>query len=377
MPNMGNVMGIIFSNTHDASIQELTKIRTLGSVPFGGRYRMIDFPLSNMVNSGITKVAVIAKSNYLSLLDHLKSGREWDLLRKNGGLCVLPPFSRTGMGMYRGSLEALAGAKGYIEETMAKYIVLTDCDVIANVDYRTAVEAHEKSDAEVTAVYFEDVCDSEKLKNKTVYEIGDDNRINSILINPITSGAEKKSNFAANMYIMNTKFLLDIINESSAKNLISFEIDILQHRVSKYIIKGYKYTGYYQQINTMLDYFNANMNMLETSNREQVFLSATPIYTKIRDEAPVKYGLESSVKNSLIADGCVIDGTVENCIIFRGVTIGKGAKVKNSIIMQDTIIGKKCEISYAITDKDVTVADYRSLQGSESYPVYINKGANV
>lgn len=378
MPNMGNVMGIIYANSHDESLHELTTVRTMGSVPFGGRYRMIDFPLSNMVNSGITTVGVITRSNYLSLLDHLKSGREWDLFRKDGGLRVLPPYSRAGTGMYRGSMEALIGAGGFIRETKADYVVMSDCDVVANIDYRTIVDSHIKSGADITAVYFKESCAGSTLRNKTTFKLDEDGRVTEMLINPEIFGNEKREyNISADMYVIGKDFLNGIISEAAAKNLISFETDVLQRRVSEIVIKGFEYTGAYEHIDTILEYFNANMNMLDSEKRMKIFLSETPIYTKVRDEAPVKYGLDSDVKNSLIADGCIIEGSVENCILFRGVTIGKGSKVSNSIIMQGTTIGENCQINYTITDKDVTVEANRSLQGSEKYPVCINKGANV
>ena len=376
MANMGNVMGIIFANAHDEDMHDLTKTRTMGSVPFGGRYRLIDFPLSNMVNSGIMSVGVITRSNYLSLLDHLQSGREWDLLRKDGGLAVLPPFSRAETGKYRGSMEALVGASSYIAETKAKYVVMTDCNVVANIDYRKIVSAHKKSGADITAVYFREECKGESVEKKTVYGLGADGRISEILIRP-KNFADGTYNISANMFVMSKEFLMNIIDEAASKNLINFEIDFLQHRVNEFNIFGYEYDGYYEQLDSTMDYFKANMDMLDTETRNKLFLPYTPIYTKIRDEAPVKYGIDSNVTNSLIADGCVIEGTVENCILFRGVTVGKGAIVKNSIIMQDTVIGKGCEINYTISDKDVNIEDQRVLQGSAHYPVFINKGTVI
>lgn len=376
MANMGNVMGIIFANTHEEDMHDLTKLRTVGSVPFGGRYRLIDFPLSNMVNSGIMNVGVITKSNYLSLLDHLQSGREWDLLRKDGGLVVLPPFSRAEAGKFKGSLAALAGAIGYITDIKAEYVVMSDSNIIANMDYREFVEAHKKSGADVTAVYFREQCTGDDVLKRTIYGIGADGRINEVLIRP-KNFADGEYAVSANIFVLGKKFFEDIINEAAAKNLIDFEIDFLQKRINDFNIRGYEYKGYYDQLDSVLDYFKANMNMLNADIRSKLFLPFTPIYTKIRDEAPVKYGIDSSVTNSLIADGCIVEGTVENCILFRGVTIGKGAIIKNSIIMQDTVIGNGCEINYTISDKDVTIADQRVLQGSEQYPVFINKGTVI
>lgn len=376
MANMGNVMGIIFANSHDENMHDLTKLRTVGSVPFGGRYRLIDFALSNMVNSGIMNVGVLTRSNYLSLLDHLQSGREWDLLRKDGGLMVLPPFSKAEAGKYRGTLEALAGAIGYIKETKAEYVVMSDSNIIASIDFREMVEAHKKSGADVTAVYFNKECTAQEVSKKTVYDFGIDGRLCQVLKNP-NNLPDGKYMVSANIFVMSKEFLVNIIEDAAAKSLLYFETDFLQPRASEFNIFGYEFSGYYHQLNSVLDYYKASMAMLDSEARAEIFRPYQPVYTKIRDEAPVKYGIDSNVKNSLIADGCVIEGTVENSILFRGVTVGKGAIIKNSIIMQDTTIGKGCEISYTISDKDVVIEDRRALQGSEHYPVFINKGTVI
>jgi glucose-1-phosphate adenylyltransferase len=368
------VLGIIFANMHENTISDLTKERTMGSVMFGGRYRLIDFTLSNMVNSGVDEVGVITKSNYQSLLDHLGSGREWDLARKKGGLHLLPPFSHVQSGMYRGRLEALYGVSDFIMHSDADYIIMSDCDVITSMDYTPIIEQHIEKKADITVVYANDVIDIETARRCTVLGLNSEGRINDVLINPSISGA---ANISLNTFIVSKNFLKNLILEGASRSLYSFEEDILQARTHEYNIMGYCHKNYFDKISSMVSYYNANMDLLDSSKRALLFPENAPVYTKIRDNPPAKYAIGAEVKNSLVADGCIIEGSVENSILFRGAKIGKGAVVKNSINMQDSVIGSKCEINCVITDKIVKITDGRMLTGSKNYPLYIGKGAVI
>lgn len=374
MSSNRSVLGLIFSNMHESTIPDLTKERTMGSVLFGGRYRLIDFPLSNMVNSGIDEVGVITKSNYQSLLDHLGSGSEWDLARKIGGLHLLPPFSHVQSGMYRGRLEALYGVWNFIKTSNADYVVLSDCDVITSVDFSKVVEYHIETGADITSVYAKDVITSEQAQNATVFSINDDGRVVDVLLNPHISGA---CNISLNMFVLSKEFLKNIVLEAASKSLYSFEQAILQGRTHEYRIMAYRHDGFFCKITSMETFYKANMSLLNSDNRSKLFPENSPVFTKVRDNPPAKFAIGASVKNSLIGDGCIIEGTVENCVIFRGVKIGKGAVVKNSILMQDTVIGAKCDINNVITDKNVKIGDMRMLTGSQNYPLFLGKGAVI
>lgn len=376
MANMSNVLGLIFANMHELTVTDLTKNRAMASIPFGARYRLIDFPLSNMVNSGISNVGVVTKSNYQSLLDHIGSGDEWDLSRKTGGLHFLPPYSNnySNGGLYRGRLEALAGVEGFIRNAHADYVLLTDCDCVANVDYKKIVDFHEEKGADITVVYGRSVFTPEQTKTRTILSVKDDGAVSDVLIRPDMAG---EFNASMNIFVMSKEFLMKIINESMSRNLYSFEIDILQHRLSEFKVYGYRFDGYYSQIDGIQAYYQANMDLMSKEVRTELFNLDDPIYTKVRDDAPAVYGLEASAKNSLIADGCIIEGTVENSVLFRGVKVGKGAVIKNCILMQDAVVGDKCELNYVIADKKVKVGNYRSLCGTVDYPVFVNKNSVV
>lgn len=372
--NMGNVLGLVFANMHDTTLGDMTKNRTIGSVMFGGRYRLIDFPLSNMVNSGISEVGVITKSNYQSLLDHLGSAREWDLARKKGGLYILPPFGNVESTLYRGRIEALYGAMSFIKHSRAKYVILSDCDVVTNIDYKPIVAAHIESGADITAVAHTGVYSSDDIKTSTVFNVDADKNVTSVLINPDISGTCTTS---LNVFVMSMDFLIETVNDAMARGNVSFERNILQEKCRELKIKIYEYDNYFSKLNSPESYFKSNMALLEPENARKLFVPKRSIYTKVSDNAPVKYDLDSKVSNSLIADGCIIEGEVENSVLFRGVKVGKGAKVKNCILMQGTVVGDNAELNYLITDKNVSICENHILTSSPQYPMYVGKGASV
>lgn len=372
--NMGNVVGLVFANMHDTTLGDMTKNRTMGSVMFGGRYRLIDFPLSNMVNSGISEVGVITKSNYQSLLDHLGSAREWDLARKKGGLYILPPFGNVESTLYRGRIEALYGAMSFIKHSRAKYVILSDCDVVTNIDYKPIVAAHIESGADITAVAHTGVYSSDDIKTSTVFNVDADKNVTSVLINPDISGTCTTS---LNVFVMSMDFLIETVNDAMARGNVSFERNILQEKCRELKIKIYEYDNYFSKLNSPESYFKSNMALLEPENARKLFVPKRSIYTKVSDNAPVKYDLDSKVSNSLIADGCIIEGEVENSVLFRGVKVGKGAKVKNCILMQGTVVGDNAELNYLITDKNVSICENHILTSSPQYPMYVGKGASV
>ena len=301
-----NVLGIIYASTYDQSLPELTNMRTMGSVPFGGRYRLIDFPLSNMVNSGISKVGVITKSNYRSLMDHLGTGKPWDLSRKREGMFILPPFNSAedSGGLFANRIDALIGCASFISSSTNEYVLLCDCNTICNIDLNLLFDAHEQSGADITAAYCHGTVPA--LSNTMTFDLDSDGRIKEIAI-----------------------------------------------------------------------FYDANMALLDLGNRSELFCRERPVYTKVRDEVPAIYGLGADVKNSLIADGCKIEGKVENSILFRGVTIGKDAVVKNSIIMQGAYVGSGATLNSVIMDKISIIKPDKSLCGTDTFPVYVGKGIVV
>lgn len=361
-------VGVIFSNIHDENIPELSRHRTMASIPFGGRYRLIDFALSNMVNSGITTVGIVTKNNYQSLIDHLGSGKDWDLARKDGGVILLPPYSDETDVPYTSRLEALKGITGFLNRRKEEYVVISDCDGISHLNIADILRFHEQRQADITMVYHAETDVSSKYYiTLTPDETG---RIKDLKINPNTKGLVNRY---VNVMIMSREFLINTIQNAVTHGLSSFGRDILAKNLDTIKIYGYEFNGYYAGIDSIQTYYSHSMELLDKDIRNELF-GARDIYTKVRDSAPSKYIEGASVKNSLISDGCVIEGTVENCILFRGVTVGKGSVIKNSIIMQDTSIGANVQLDCVITDKNVAIRDRRHLAGCAELPYFISKG---
>ncbi len=369
-------LGIIFANMHDSNMGELTKARSMGSLPFGGRYRLIDFCLSALVGAGVTKVGVIAKSNYHSLMDHLGNGREWDLARKNEGLSILPPYraAQETETLYHGRNQALYNALYYIKASAVGNVVLCDCDHVANVDLNAAIEEHERTNADVTMVCYEGRPDAdEPFKSCVVVRPDDGGRVREMMIDRFTDGCV----MSMNMFIVNKDKLVEMIEDAMSRLLVFFERDVLLKNIDTLDVRCFLHKGFVRRIYSLKSYYDANMALLKRENLRQLFDPLRPIYTKVRDEAPVRYGLNAKVKDAFVADGCIIEGEVKSSVLFRGVNVAAGARIENSIVMQDAVIGENAELRWVITDKIVHVGENRTLCGHSSYPVYIAKASVV
>ncbi len=367
-----NCLGLVFANMHDIDLNELTENRTTGSIPFGARYRLIDFALSNMVNSGISTVGIITKHNFASLMDHLGSGRNWDLARKRGGLVILPPYGRPGTGVYDGRLEALCNAKGWLQKRSEEYIVISDSNVVANINFSEVVDYHEKMGADVTMIY----------KKTETDGIGGEFHVIETENGSVTDIVREKGKkgvikLSLDIIVMKREDVIELCTEAQKYSLTSFSGDFIRKNVGKKKIIGYEFNGFSETVNSMKSYYDANMALLTCENREGLFLSEKPVYTKVRDDFPASYGLEAKAENSLIADGCIIEGTVENSVLFRGVTVAKGAVVRKSILMQGTYVGENSRLDCVVTDKNVKITEESTLSGSKNYPVYFSKGKTV
>ena len=366
-------VGIIFSNIHDKNVPELVRVRTLGSIPFAGRYRLIDFPLSNMVNSGIDTVGIITKSNYQSLMDHVGSGKDWDLARKDGGLIFLPPFGDSkGSSLYNSRLEALKGITSFLFRADEEYVVMTDCDSVCRLNYNDVIEYHIRNHADITLVYKKQKPDSYE-EHATTFDINDEGRIQNISYKP---SSKEEENVFINVFVMKKSLLQNIVMDSISQNKNRFMTDIIIPNLKSMKIMAYEHNGFYAGITSLQAYFESNLAMLDSANRHELFGDRS-VFTKIRDSAPTKYGNSSIIKNSMIADGCVIEGEVENSIIFRNVKVARGTKVKNCIIMQNTVLGENCSLNCIIADKNVTIKDKVVLSGNDNHPFYLGKGIMI
>lgn len=370
-----NALGIIFPNGYDSLVPELVAERLMASIPFAGRYRMVDFVLSSMVNCGIDNVSVIVRKNYHSLMDHLGSGRAWDLTRKNSGLNIVPPFAEKTVKVYNGRVEALASILDFLKDQKEKYVIMSEANIAANFDFKAMLNAHIESGADLTLAYAQEEIPKGLIKpfdiNKDLYYTLDieDGRVKEIQINPETPGVQ---NLSMNIYIMDRELLISQVSAAFVRGHVYFERDIVAPQLDKLNVQAYKFTGYLARISSMKSYFDENMKLLEDENLDALF-GSNHIYTKIRDDNPTRYMEGARADNIMAADGCIIEGEVENSILFRGVKVGRGAKVKNCVLMQDTVIEPGAELEYIISDKDVTITADKKLKGTDSFPVYVAK----
>ncbi len=367
-----NVLGIVFSYAERENLRELTKIRTLSSVPFGGKYRIIDFILSNFVNSGIHEVSIITRNNYHSLIDHLGAGKEWDLTRKIGGLRILSPFSNPGgtdNGTYLGTIDALSKNMHSIKRSMAEYVILTGSSFVCSMNYHDILKSHIERNADITAIYAKST-ESELPVGIPLLRMDEQERVYELCYYNDDCDLQNIP-FSLGTFIMRKSLLESLIADSIAFGHYDFYRDIIQRLSHNLNIRGYEYKKNIFEISSVSGYMKENMRLLSDDIRQQTF--ETPVYTKIKDSVPVQYCSGCQVFNSIISDGCRIEGTVRNSILSRGVVIGKGAEIKNSIIMQNTEIMRNVTLNYVILDKDVIVRESRQLVGHETYPVVIEK----
>ncbi len=366
-----SALGIIFSNIHDENLAELTRGRTMGSVPFGGRYRLIDFALSNMVNSKITKVGVITKSNYQSLMDHLGSGKDWDLARKNGGIIILPPFGAAeSEALYKTRLEALKGIRSFLTRSREEYVVMCDCDSVYRADFNEIINLSNKKNFDIIMMT-KRIEEGENLPSDgTFVKTDKDGRITQLMTKP---DKEKGTSLFLNVYILKKSLLENLISDAAARGYKHFTGEVLAGRLKELRIYSYDFEGYFASINSLAGYYEESLALLKAPVRKELF-GDRGVYTKVRDSAPTKYGVGAVVNDSLIADGCVIEGEVYGSVLFRGVKVGRGTVIKNSILFQDAVTGENCELSCVIADKNVTIRDRRTLSGCELQPYFIAKG---
>ena len=373
--------GIIFANLNDKNIPELTAVRTQASVPFGGRYRLVDFVLSSMVNAGIKDVNVIISYNYQSLVDHLGSGKDWDLARRTGGLRVLTPYiasySTRGTSRYDTRLDALYTISDALAKTKDELLVIADADAIYNLDLNDMIARHKESGADMTFAVKRMTLSGNQSEQYNLYSSDAEGNLTEVAAHP--KYIEGEWDVSMNLWIANRTFLLSAIQDAAAHGYDSLTKGIVARYMNRADIKVYRYDGFFACNTCLEDYFATSMQLTtDKEMRDGLFSEKNrPIITKVRNSPSTQYVEGSSVKNSMIADGCVIEGTVENCILFRGVRIGKGSVVKNCILFQDTMVGEGSSLSCVITDKNVSIRHGVTLSGHPSKPFYIDKNKMI
>lgn len=371
-----NAVGIVFSNIRDQQVPEITKQRIMASVPFGGRYRLIDFVLSNMTNSGINKVGIITKRNQQNMLDHIGTGKAWDMARKRGGIRVIQPDGDENEDFIRidSRLDTLKGIMYYLNKVDEDFVVLSDCDIVCNISYAEILKTHRDSHADVTILYKKMLEDNKSRLKRSILHLNENNRITNIVR---TAHLKKGDALFLGTMIFQKDFLKSHIMIALNKGY-SRILDYWADHTDMFLVNGFEFKEYFAYIDSLESYLQCNLDLLKLDVREDLFRKPyRPIYTSVNDSSPTKYGEEAKVENSIIADGCIINGTVRNSVIFRGVRIEKGATVSNSIVMQDSEIGFNAVLNHIVTDKNVMIGENRMLCGHETHPFFIGKGSVI
>lgn len=372
---MNNIIGIINNTKEDNQLKDITKNRSIAAVPFGGRYRLIDFVLSNMVNSGIENVGILVQSNYRSLLTYIRSPREWDLDRKKDGLFMLPPDNtKNPFPIARGDLEILHNNLGYIDNSKQEYVIISGVNIICNINYLEAVKYHEENGNDITVIYKEVEDDKGEFFDCSTIDTDEYGRVIDMQV-----GNSKKrfTKVCLEMFILKKSLLLDITNRCISRGRYDFIKDGVIKNIKRLNIFSYPFAGYIAHINSVSSYYKHNMELLDSNIREELFANSNPIYAKARDQAPARYLKDSCVRNSLISNGCIIEGRVEGSILFRSVKIKKGAVIKNCIVMTDCVVEENAVLENVIMDKNVRITTGKHIRGSIDYPVIIEKKALI
>lgn len=371
---MLDVMGVINLGNEQDSLKELTYFRNQASVPFGGRYRLIDFTLSNMVNSGVRDIAILTMKKYRSLMDHLGTGKDWELDRKRGGLFILPPSYYYTDQEYLGDLQNFYEHLDFLLRGNQQYVIITGGSIVANIDYRPIFYFHQQNESDITLIYKE-------IENSALQtglkKIGVDEEGRVVKITDENGSFSDRKKVYMDMMIMKKSLLLNLI-ESCAKNRkCNLLKDGIISNLDELKVYGYPYKGYMANINSINSYYQHSLQLISENAWKELFYQPRLIYTKIKNEPPAKYLENSSVRNSLIVNGSVIEGRVENSIIFRGVKVGKGAYIKNSIILQKSDIGENAIIENAILDKKVKVMANKEIRGTLENPYVVPKRLTI
>ena len=369
-----NVMGIIFTN--DASLGELTDKRTMASLPFGGRYRQVDWALSNLTCAGVRHIGIISRHSYHSLMNHIGDGEEWGLELAEGGLEFLTPYAQSTVGTYRGKLESLKNAMDFLRfgSDPDELVVLTDSAILSNIDLRKVIDAHVASGKDITVVTKAGVCNGEKLIDLAVKV--EDGEIKDMVVD---FAADSEYLASMDIFVMNKQWLIKNVTEMIARDKFHMDRDLVLGGWNRGVItvNVYEFDGIAMYNESVEEYYANTMSLISKKVRQDIFNGAHPIYTKVRDRVPTYYGEDCEVENCIVADGCILEGEAKNCVLFREVTIGKDAEVEDCILFNNAAIGEGAELKYVILDKDVTVTPGAKIIGTKNCPIVVKRGETV
>ena len=367
-------MGIIFAN--DGTIGSLTEKRTMASLPFGGRYRQVDFALSNLSAAGVRHVGIITRHSYQSLMHHVGSGEEWGMELEEGGLEFLTPYAMSRTDNYRGKLESLYSAMSFLEYGEEdEHVFMIDSAILSNIDLNDVLACHIASGCDVTVVTKDGIANGTKQLDLAL-KLDAEGKILDMAVDYVAP-----ADYVASMdiFVLSKKWLVKQVKEHIAHNLYHMDRDLVlgQWQKGNISVNVYQFKGAAMYNESVEEYFTNTLALIDKKTRHDLFHYNHPVYTKVRDRVPTYYGAESDIKGCIVADGCVLEGEAEDCILFRQVTINPGAVVENCVIMNDSVIGKGAELKNVILDKDVQVRPGAKLYGTPTNPIIVKRGEIV
>ena len=366
-------IGIILAGGNNKMMKELSNKRAIAAMPIAGSYRSIDFALSNMTNSHISKVAVITQYNARSLNEHLSSSKWWDFGRKQGGLFVFTPtITADSSYWYRGTADSLYQNLHFLKTSHEPYVVIASGDGVYKLDYGKVLEYHIEKKADITMVV-KKLDDKEDLKRFGLVSMSPEGRITEIDEKPIETNLTTAS---IGVYVIRRRLLIELIEKAAEEDRHDFVKDILVRYKNLKRIYGYKLDTYWSNISTVNSYYKTNMDFLDKDIRNYFFKEYPDIYSKVDDLPPAKYNYGANVKNSLVASGCIINGMVENSVLFKKVYIGNNSVIKNSIILNNTYIGDNAYIENCIVESNGTIKANTRHVGEESEPKIVIENGN-
>lgn len=368
-----NALSILFSDNYRRDdLSGLTKKRTLSALPIGSRYRLVDFMLSSLVKAGVPNIGILVNQNYNSLVDHLGWGKDWDLNRKNSGLKIITPMvNDLGKTNLVNKFDALGNSLFYLNEVLQEYVILADANIVANVDFKEMLKYHKDTNADITVAY-----SYRKPAEKDSQIIFDERgRIYDSLYR--MHGHDEVVPTQLKIHILHRDRYKEIIEKGLTLGWEDLMRDYISKNYNKLNVYAYEVKGYSKVINNINDYYDFNLDLLHDNVRQELFLSGTSILTRVKDSVPSFYGEKSNVINSVLADGCIIHGTVENSVISRDVIIEEGAVVKNSIIMTKCRIAKNSKLSHTIMDRYSATSENTDVGGTAVEPYIVHKNVTI
>ena len=362
-------IGIILAGGNSFRMKVLAKNRAISAMPVAGSYRAIDFALSNMTNSGVQNVLVLTQYNARSLNRHLSSSKWWDFGRKQGGLSVLTPvITEENSSWYRGTADAMYQALWNLKECHEPYVIIASGDCVYKMDYEKMLQQHIEKKADITIAY-KNMPEGEKIDRYGVISMDETGRVREFEEKPI---AVKNRNISCGIYIMRRRQLIEILEQCAEEGRYDFVRDVLIRYKDVKKIFGYEITEYWANIASVEDYFKTNMDFLKKDVRDYFFKTYPDVYSKVEDLPPAKYNYGSEVKNSLVASGCIINGKVEDSILFKKVYVGNNVTIKNSIILNDVYIGDNTVIENCIVESRDTIRANSNLVGEGEIKLVMN-----